>query len=226
MGLLVLESTNDEPVVRSSVNKLGLGGPTPVKQTPAPGARPGQLAHNNTSLSTGSIGSAAGRAIANSPSENSSDKIMYPFRIKHLGKAIKTDENTYTLYAPSAQNRQDWCEKIIIAQERHAASLHAQNAEPFRLRVVADTAFGYEVVSNSPKPIAIKNTPLDRAITEVENTFKSAGPRPPVVCRSAVNCATSFKWQFGGNMLAIGTDTGVYISEANNPRGWIKVCAM
>lgn len=223
MGLLVLESTNDEPVVRNSVNKLGLGGPTTVKQTPTPGARPGQLTHNNTSLSTGSVGSAAGRMIANSPSDTANDKIMYPFRIKHLGKSIKSDENTYTLYAPSAQNRQDWCDKIILAQERYAASLHAQNAEPFRLRVIADTAFGYEIVSNLPKPIAIRGTPLDRAIREVDETFKNPG-RPPTVCKSMVNCATSFKAPFGGDMLAIGTEYGVYISNANNPRGWIKVC--
>lgn len=228
MGLLVLESTNDEPVVRSSVNKLGLGGPTTVKQTPNSGPRPGQLAHNNSTLSTGSVGSAAGKMIANSPSDASSDKIMYPFRIKHLGKSIKSDENTYTLYAPSAQNRQDWCDKIILAQERHAASLHAQNAEPFRLRVMADTAFGYDVVSNVPKPIAIRGTPLDRAIKEVEAVFQNAGPRPPVVCKAMVNCATSFKTHFGGGneMFAIGTDFGVYVADAKNPRGWTIAIAV
>lgn len=220
MGLLVLESTNDEPVVRS---KLGISGPTTVKQTTPAGVRPGQLNHPNTNLSTGSVGSAAGRIIANSPSEASNDKIMYPFKIKHLGKPVKSDDNTYTLYASSAQNRQDWCEKIIAAQERHAASQHAQNAEPFRLRVTADTVFGYEIVSNVPKPIAIKGTPLDRAIREVEETFKNAGSRPPMICRALVNCCTSFKGPSGGSMLAIGADDGVYISDASNPRGWMKV---
>lgn len=226
MGLLVLESTNDEPVVKSTANKLGLGGPTTVKPGAAAAGRagPGQLNHPNTNLSTNSVGSAAGRMITNAPAESpGNDKVMYPFRIKHLGKSVKADENTYTLYAPSAQNRQDWCENIILAQEKHAASLHAQNAEPFRLKVLADTAFGYDVVSNLPKPIAIQGTPLDRAIREVEDIFKNAGPRPLVICKAAVNCATSFKAPLGADMLAIGTDFGVYISDANNPRSWIRV---
>ncbi|KAF8460321.1 CNH domain-containing protein [Kalaharituber pfeilii] len=212
MGLLVLESANDEPVVRGAANLLGLGGPSPVRPGAAAIAgRPGQLNHPNTNLGY------------NSPPEASnSEKFLYPFRIKHLGKPTKSDENTYTLYAPSAQIRQEWCEKIILAQEKHAASLHAQNAEPFRLRVMADTAFGYETTNTGPKPIAIKGTPLDRAIREVEGMFQNAGQRPPVICRAAVNCATSFRAQLGAEMVAIGTDYGVYISDANNPRGWVR----
>ncbi|KAI5796331.1 CNH domain-containing protein [Peziza echinospora] len=225
-GLLVLESTNDEPVIKSTANKLGLGGTTTVKPTAGAtpsGTRPGQLNHPSTNLSTNSIGSAAGRAMANGGIDASNEKIMYPFRVKHLGKAVKADENTYTLYAPSAQNRQDWCEKIVLAQERHAASLHAQNAEPFRLRVMADTAFGYEAAASSlPKPIPIRGTPLDRAIKEVEKMFENAGSRPPVVCKAAVNCATSFRGQNGVEMFAIGTDYGVFISVASNPRGWMR----
>src|SRR5690606_3378238 len=100
--------------------------------------------------------------------QNTNEKIMYPFRIKHLGKVFKSEENTYTLYAPTAQNRQDWCDKIILAKERHAASLHAQNAEPFRLRVLADRSFAYETMAAyGTKPIAIRGTPLNRAIIEV-----------------------------------------------------------
>lgn len=230
MGLLVLESTNDEPVVRSTANKLGLGGTATVKSQGGSSTvgrvGGGQLNHASTNLSTSSVGAATGRMMTNSSLDSpSNEKIMYPFRIKHLGKTFKADENTYTLYAPSAANRLDWCEKIILAQEKHAASLHAQNAEPFSLKVMADTAFGYDsVAATGPKPIAIRGTPLDRAIKEVEKMFVKAGPRPPVICKAAVNCATSFQTALGPPMVAIGTDYGVFISNAENPRGWTRVC--
>jgi hypothetical protein len=145
------------------------------------------------------------------------EKIMYPFRIKHLGKT-----ETYTLYAPTAQNRQDWCEAIIQAKTRHAEALFSQNAEPFKLRVLADTAFGYEGLSYPGKRFMIRGTPLDRAIQESEKKFEGQG-RPAPVCRAQVNCATVFNQPYGRLMCAVGTDYGVYISEYQNSRGWIRV---
>ena len=144
---------------------------------------------------------------------------MYPFRIKHLGK------ETYTLFAPSAQNRAEWCDKLIIAKTNHAAALFTQNAEPFRLRVMADAAFAYESAMPSQKSIIIKGTPLDRSIDEVEKIFANSG-RPVPICRSKVNCATAFHQPYGKLMVAIGTDIGVYISEYDNPRGWQKVSTL
>jgi hypothetical protein len=142
---------------------------------------------------------------------------MYPFRIRHLGRS-----EVYTLYAPTAQNRQDWCDKIIEAKERHARSLFAQNAEPFRLKVMADTAFAYDQVSAVGKAsgIPIRGTPLDRAIRDMEKEY--GGSRQAPVCRAVVNCATTFTC-YGKSMVAIGTDYGVYTAEASNPRGWTRV---
>jgi hypothetical protein len=143
---------------------------------------------------------------------------MYPFRIKHLGKS-----EVYTLYAPSAQNRQDWCDKILEAKTRHAASLFEQNAEPFRLRVMADTAFAYDVMAavSQRSVVSVKGTPLDRAIRESDKIY-GAGGRPGPVCRAQVNCATAFNC-YGKSMVAIGTDYGVYTAEASNSRGWSRV---
>lgn len=237
MDLLVLESTNDEPVVRSTANRLGIGGPTAAKDkndqksgrhnTVGPGPGPGTLPHSNTGLSTSSTNTAPGRLVTALPDRSASDdRVMYPFRIKHLGnRSIKADDNTYILYAPTQQNRMDWCEKIIQAKERHAQSLHAQNAEPFRLKVMADTAFGYEATAQSgPKPIIVRGTPLDRAIGEVEKMYEKApGPRPAVICRASVNCATAFTVNYEREMIAIGTDSGVFTADAKNPRGWQRV---
>ncbi|KAL0258151.1 Rho guanine nucleotide exchange factor [Diplodia seriata] len=169
MDLLVLESTNDDPVVKSSVKGVA-----------------------------------------------TDEKIMYPFRVKHLGKEM------YTLFAPSSQNRQDWCEKILEAKTKHAAALFAQNAEPFRLRVMADSAFAYEGGAVGSQSITIKGTPLDRAIDDVEKIFANTG-RPSPICRARVNCATAFMQPYGKPMVAVGTDYGVYVSETANPRGWSRV---
>jgi len=224
MQLLVLESTNDDPVVKSSVK--GIGAVTTVTKTaPSTAAdarlnrtitngleRSNTLEHTNSNNSVATVNS-----VTRLASNDGDAKSMYPFRIKHLGKT-----EIYTLYAPSAQNRQDWCDKIMEAKTRHAASLFEQNAEPFRLRVMADSAFAYDVMSASQRSVvSVQGTPLDRAIREMERTY-GAGPRPGPVCRAQVNCATAFNC-FGKSMIAIGTDYGVYTSEANNPRGWTRV---
>ena len=161
-----------------------------------------------------------GKTLVNTASIDSSrdEKILYPFRVKHLGK------ETYTLYASSAQNRAEWCDKLIIAKTRHATALFAQNAEPFRLRVMADAAFAYDSAMPSQKAITIKGTPLDRAVEEVEKLFVNLG-RPVPICRARVNCATAFTQPHGKHMVAVGTDIGVYVSEFDNPRGWSKVSA-
>jgi hypothetical protein len=200
MDLLVLESTDDDPVIKSSVR-----GVSTVTPSQAGAASP--LTH------TGSGASAAATTIDNSRD----DKILYPFKIKHLGKT-----GTYTLYAFSAQNRLEWCQKIIEAKTKHAAALFSQNAEPFRLRVLADTAFAYSDHAPGSKSVTIKGTPLHRAIKEVDKRYESSGPRPSPVCRTAVNCATVFQQPAGRFMCAIGTEYGVYISELSDPRGWYR----
>ncbi|KAF2268953.1 hypothetical protein CC78DRAFT_612819 [Lojkania enalia] len=227
MDLLVLESEDDDPVVRSAVK--GIAAVTTVTgkvsgsesrlgrvSTNSPG--PGTLQHTNTSnsLSSTNTGS-SGKTMVNTTvlDAGKDEKIMFPFRIKHLGK------ETYTLFAPTAQNRAEWCDKLIIAKTRHAAALFAQNAEPFRLRVMADSAFAYESAMPSQKSITIKGTPLDRSIEEVEKLFSHSG-RPVPICRAKVNCATAFHQPYGKHMVAVGTDIGVYLSEYDNPRGWTK----
>lgn len=227
MDLLVLESTNDEPVVKSSVKGIASVstvtsrvqspqearlGRTISSQTTASG--PSALVQTTTNNSIVSNSSAQIVTVLDSQNEN----IIYPFKVKHLGKT-----DTYVLFAPTASSRQEWCEKIIEAKTRHAASLFAQNAEPFRLRVVADTAFAYDSMASSSKGVVIQGTPLDRAIREVETAFEGTGQRPPPVCRAQVNCATAFNQPFGKHMIAIGTDFGVFVSEYGNPRGWTRV---
>jgi hypothetical protein len=227
MELLVLESTNDDVVVKSSVKGLATVSTITktttttstdprLNRTSTNGERPTtSLEHTATNSSLATMNSATKVVTSTNLEDNA--KSMFPFRIKHLGRS-----EVYTLYAPTAQNRQDWCDKIIEAKERHARSLFAQNAEPFRLKVMADTAFAYDTVSAVGKGsgTTVRGTPLDRAIRDMEKEY--GGARQSPVCRAAVNCATTFTC-YGKSMIAIGTDYGVYTAEASNPRGWTRV---
>jgi hypothetical protein len=222
MPLLFLESMNDDPVSKQK------GITAPLARTAAApssdsklnkvvsngGDRPG-LEHVATSTSLNSLNAVTRLTPSQS---NEEGKILYPFKIKHLGHEV------YTLYSLTPQSRAEWCQKIIEAKTRHARALHSQNAEPFRLRVLADGAFAYDSVSAVSKMpgVAIRGTPLDRAIREMEQIY-GLGRGPPPVCRATVNCATAFT-AYGKAILAVGTDFGVYISEASNPRGWTRVC--
>ena len=224
MDLLILESANDQPVQKSTYVKGITSVTTVTGRTSTPSdpsnlgrtpssvsTAPSTLSHVNTNSSTTSAPTVA------TLGEGKEDRILYPFKVKHLGR------ETYTLFAPSESARKDWCNKLIEAKTKHAAALHAQNAEPFRLRVMADSAFVYDAFGGSGKGVVIKGTPVDRATQEVEHRFKDTG-RPGPICRARVNCATIFTTPYPGKqMVAVGTDYGVYISELDNPRGWTRV---
>jgi hypothetical protein len=218
MDLLVLDSTNDDPVVKSTVKGITSVSTLtkPITNTSTGTVGPGTLVHSNTN--TSGVSSTSGKSlVVNTVLDSPNERVLYPFRVKHLGKT-----EVYVLYASSPQNRQEWCDKIIEAKTRHARSLFAQNAEPFRLRVLADTAFGYDSQSGGPKGVVIKGTPLDRAVEECDRSFYGTGPRPNPICKAQVNCATTFNQPFGKRMVAVGTDYGVFISEYGQARSWTR----
>lgn len=218
MPLLFLESMNDEPIIKSKGLAAPLGrnvaAQVPGNQlgrvTTNGSGRPG-LEHKDTGSSLNS-----GSNLAQTTTSND-EKILYPFKVKHLGHEV------YTLYASSARDRMEWCNKIIETKTRHAKALFSQNAEPFRLRVLADAAFHYEPSSVLARTagVPVQGTPLDRAIEDLENVLGSAQGIAPV-CRAHVNCAAGFT-AFGKAIIAIGTDYGVFISDPSNPRGWTRV---
>ncbi|OTA61502.1 Rho1 guanine nucleotide exchange factor 3 [Hypoxylon sp. EC38] len=220
MPLLFLESSQDDPISKQK----GIAAPLTRAANSASDTKLNKVASNiaerpglDHATTSSTVGSVTVTRLATNNSADSEGRILYPFRIKHLGHEV------YTLFAQSAQARQEWCDRIIEAKTRHAKALHAQNAEPFRLRVMADSAFAYDPVAAIGKYVGgvhIRGTPLDRAIREVE---KACGPGrgPPPISRAGVNCATGFS-AFGKNMVAVGTDAGVCVSEASDQRGWNK----
>ncbi|KAL9089027.1 MAG: hypothetical protein Q9159_002745 [Coniocarpon cinnabarinum] len=219
MELLVLESADEDPVVRSSMKGVSTVNTTNTTNARSNSITPRPVVQSsNSGSSLQQVTSASSNQLTTTTSidQSQSEKTLYPFKIKHLGKEV------FTLYTPSASNRREWCDKIIEAKTKHAASLFSQDAEPFKLNVIADAAFAYDSSTTSQKMITIKGTPLVRALEDVESRYKSAG-RPAPICRARVNCATSFTQQNGLEMIAIGTEYGVYLSEAGNPRGWTRV---
>ncbi|KAH7358196.1 Rho1 guanine nucleotide exchange factor 3 [Plectosphaerella cucumerina] len=219
MPLLFLDSMDDDPISKQK----GIATPLARGAVSASDTRLNRIATNGVdrpslehAATSSSIGSVGGSRLTPVSSNDSRDKILYPFRIKHLG------HETYTLYATSAEKRADWAQKIVEAKTRHAKACFQQNAEPFRLRVLADIAFAYDSVNAIGKHagVPVRGTPLDRAIRELEAVYgPTRGPAP--VSRAQVNCATSFT-AFGKSIIAVGTDYGVYISDASDPRGWIR----
>ena len=203
MQLLVLESMHDDPLVRSPVPGFGAAAAAVARLT-----RAQTFPVENTNLNSASNGILS----AYKPEEDT--RLLYPFRIKHLGKP-----ESYTLYAPTAANQRDWCEKIIEAKERHVATLLAKN-EPFQLRVIAGQSFRYSIASSTRRGsgVHIRGSSLDRAIRAMERqcTDIAAG------YLTSVHCATEFLWN-GESKLAIGADDGIYISEGLTPRKWTRV---
>ncbi|ATY60655.1 Rho guanyl nucleotide exchange factor [Cordyceps militaris] len=216
MPLLFLESNNDEPIIKQKGITAPLGRTAPAgaagqqlsKVTSNGSGRPG-LEHT----STGSSGTILTQTQSTDVPEG---KILYPFKVKHLGHEV------FTLYASSLSHRTEWCSQIIEAKTLHAKALFSQNAEPFRLRVLADASFHYEASSPHARSVgvAVKGTPLDRAIQDLESVLGSAHGVPHM-CRAQVNCAVGFS-AFGKTLIAIGTDYGIFISDPSNPRGWSR----
>lgn len=221
MPLLFLDSSQDDPVSKQK----GIAAPLArAVNTPTEG-RLGKVVTNNDrpGLEHAATNATNTIPVTRLPSNtaDSEGRILYPFRVKHLGHEV------YTLFALSQQVRQDWCDRIIEAKTRHAKALHAQNAEPFRLRVMSDSAFAYDAVNAIGKYVGgvhIRGTPLDRAIREVEKAF-GPGRGPPPISRANVHCATGFT-AFGRTMVAVGTDAGVCVAEAGDQRGWHKVSSI
>lgn len=222
MQLLVLESTTDDPVIKSSVKGITAVAKTgPINAISLGQSRSSWDIAEKNITSDHTISNQSTTQLSSLPRSQSISeadaRLMYPFRVKHLGKA-----EVYTLYAPSAQTRMEWCDKIFEAKIQFTASLHEQNAEPFKLRVMADCAFTLDTLPVLPQKnsVSVTGTPLDRAIREMENKY-GAGPRPGPVCRTPVNCATSFNF-YGKTVVAVGSDNGVFVSIESDPRGWTR----
>lgn len=228
MDLLVLESADDGTVMKHSVKGIVPLGTTAVARPSGPGTPDLRLTRTATgSVPTEMPPNTRTQSTPNAPPANAygqteladAENLFYPFRVQHLGRA-----ESYVLYASSPQIRSEWAAKITFAKTQHAASLFAQNAEPFKMRVLADTSFAYSYSEFiGVLPVHIPGTPFDRALRDIDRDHGPPELKSTPICRSPVNCATAFTPPFSTkSLLAVGTDFGVFITDQENPRGWYK----
>jgi hypothetical protein len=139
----------------------------------------------------------------------------YSFSVVHLGS------NTYDLAAETLEARVVWWDSISKLKLDRAENLRAKNTEPFGLRILANAAFGSESVTQIPVLPQLFG-PLRRVIEEFESQYGNMYSAP--INKVKANCATSYTSQ-DQNMIAVGTDIGVYITKLGSTEIWLKVCA-
>lgn len=216
MRLLELDSTDDDPVMKSRVGGVSSAAPVRPSLNTVATMKSGSLTSPSTLTPTTTNTDTSLVRVSTPTTPLDNDKTLYPFRVKHLGT------ETYTLYANRAEDRRLWCDKIIEAKTKHAAALFRQNAEPFTLRVLADAAFAYDTWSGHQRTVLIKGTSLSRALDDVERQYANV-TKPVPICRAKVNCAASFTQADGKVKTVVGTDYGIYLCNSGGVRDWIRV---
>lgn len=211
MDLLVVESVDGEPVAKSKTNQM-----VGVLAGSSTEARRLSRLYTATSPANAKSGtdflSKTTRALA---SENAN--MIFPIKLRDLG----LNQKTYHIYTNTEEERSIWVEKITSAKREYSSAVYALNAEPFRLQVIDDHSFGYDV-SDAPKlPVFSQASALDRAIQEYEpqSAISQISTKKPIL-NSKVNCTASFT--FGGKQLTIaGLNHGLYVRDESK-KAWVR----
>ncbi|ANB12029.1 Rho family guanine nucleotide exchange factor ROM2 [Sugiyamaella lignohabitans] len=251
MDLLVLESADDEPVVKSSSAKL-LGS----NVTPATDHRKiavsrrfiggsGQTSPTKPGMSPTSLTSAGSASVTMLNDVDKDRDILFPFRITHAGLGANLTLYTFSTPEKARRDRELWRDAIMNAKREYSSAATTLKSEPFRLRVLADQAFGYDSSSAPQIPVHTAGTALDRAVREAEsrtpvsltrsNDSTSAtsvstlvdggagdGPRQVVnsLINSPVNCGVSFVYADRNEYCMLGLDYGVYLHDKRVGSVW------
>lgn len=202
MDLLVFETADAEAVAKSSASKIGVGTFTHSTSPEVVATkRTGAGANPNANADPSSV-----TVLSEADKE-----VLYPFKITHLGR----NGTSYTLYASSNLDRQHWKDAIIGAKTAYSSAVYAMNAEPFRVKVLTQHAFGYDGASTPKLPVFAPGTAIDRALQESNKEFAGTSPPRPLA-RSKVNCASSCIFANGQEYIFLGLDYGVYVFTAGS----------
>ena len=152
---------------------------------------------------------------------DSEGKLLYPFTVKHLG------HDTYTLFAatpgvPAGLVHQN--HRGEDAATRWPFSRRMPNRSGCGSSRTARSHMTPSLLSGSSSRSKLRERRWDCASGDLEAVY-GPGRGPVPVSRVQVNCSTGFS-AYGKSIIAIGTDYGVFISDASDLRGWQRVCLL
>lgn len=203
---LVILSTSDE-AERKSRKALGMGALTTTVDLSTP------TSAISKSLSKTSSASSLPTPIV-SNIEDSMEGIMFPLRIRHIGK----DAISYTLYASSAHTRTRWGEDLTKAIEEYN-KIQSSETGPFSVRVLADQSFGYSFYDRPRLHVFMRGGVVEAALDEIQYP---ASDRVATPVNGRISCATRFHSAGGLSQICIGTEHGIWCSNPGNIREWYK----
>lgn len=141
----------------------------------------------------------------------------YPFKVRYTGQNV-----SYTFYAETLNERDSWFHSI-----NHVQSKKVKNSvfEPFKISILSDQ-FAYEEGDQPQKlPLLSAGSNIDTALKSFENETLPQDSKPLIsrpLMFSEVLCGTTFQFQ-DRFFHALGLSYGLFITEAEDPRGWKRV---
>lgn len=140
--------------------------------------------------------------------------LIYPIKLCDLG----LNGQSYEIFTETEEERSKWLEKILKTKKDYSSSVYALNAEPFRLRVVESTYFGYS--ANLKLPVYSEGTALDRAIENYEKNLPRFSKQLATTF-ARVNCTVTFLLD-ERQLTIVGADDGLYVQLGEKRRQWIR----
>ncbi|ODV97117.1 hypothetical protein PACTADRAFT_48873 [Pachysolen tannophilus NRRL Y-2460] len=138
----------------------------------------------------------------------------YSFKIRQTSK-----HHSYTFYTKSLIERNEWLS--VLSQVQSTLSRKLRKIEPYKLKIIADSAFSYDQ-NEMPHnlPIISEGNPMDLAIKEIEKQYPGELPRAQMVSR--VLCSTNFRY-LDNEYILVGLNFGIFMSDIDNPRNWTRI---
>ncbi|CAM9016420.1 hypothetical protein WICANDRAFT_76879 [Wickerhamomyces anomalus NRRL Y-366-8] len=137
---------------------------------------------------------------------------IYPFKVRYTGQNV-----SYTFYAETLAERDSWFHSINQVQSKKVKN---SIFEPFKISILADQ-FAYEEGEQPQKlPLLAAGSNIDVALKSIEADKSTDVTRPLMF--SEVSCGTTFHFQ-DRSFYVLGLNFGLYITEAENPKGWKRV---
>ena len=194
LEILAIESHDDDPLFKSNtkavVSKLtrnksetnggsSLQGSTVGSLSSAPSSRQSSVAGESSYFSrrhrnsgSGSVSSTSGSDYYNGGFISQNNDMLYPIKLRNLA----TDQKYY-ICTTSQITRREWVKRLSTAKAKYSERTHNQHHEPFSLRIIDCSSFGYNQMEIPKQTYFTKSNALDRAL-ELQKTIVSGGQTP------------------------------------------------